>query len=125
MFDDSDLIFAYSRRQALADGMLVDASATARDAGIRYPVALTRAVWDMYVEVPPRVHAQDEAGRLWDILWALRHGIRAGQGDGPSLHYGLRVHNTNGRPELVTLKCVCGPDDDGRPCLTIMLPDQD
>jgi hypothetical protein len=125
MFNDSDLIFAYSRKQALADGVLVDASATAREAGIRYPVALTRAVWDLYVQVPPGVEAQDEAGRLWDILWTLRHGIRAAQGDGPTLHYRLHVRNTNGRPRLVTLRCACGPDDDGSPCLTIMLPDED
>ncbi|MCC7419808.1 MAG: hypothetical protein IT428_05985 [Planctomycetaceae bacterium] len=29
------------------------------------------------------------------------------------------------KPSLVTLKCVIGPDDDGKPCLTIMLPNQD
>jgi hypothetical protein len=28
-------------------------------------------------------------------------------------------------PELVTLKAVAGLDDDGRPCLTFMLPDED
>jgi hypothetical protein len=29
------------------------------------------------------------------------------------------------RPKLVHLKAVCGPDDDGTPCLTIMTPDED
>jgi hypothetical protein len=35
------LIHAYSRSQAIEDGVLIDATATAREAGIRYPVALT------------------------------------------------------------------------------------
>jgi hypothetical protein len=53
MFDQSDLIHAYSRSQAIEDGVLIDATATAREAGIRYPVALTAAVWERCVEVPP------------------------------------------------------------------------
>jgi hypothetical protein len=29
------------------------------------------------------------------------------------------------KPTLVTLKAVAGPDDDGQPCLTLMLPEED
>jgi hypothetical protein len=46
MFDNDDLIHSYSRARALADGALVDVSAVAREASIRFPVALTRAVWE-------------------------------------------------------------------------------
>ena len=63
-------IHSYSRAQALADGVLIDVSSTAREAGIRFPTAVTRAVWDGYVRVPPGVECQDEAGRLWDVLWS-------------------------------------------------------
>ncbi len=56
------VIYAYTRAQALEDGGQVDVSETAREAGIRFPVYLTRAVWNAYVEVPPGVHCQDEAG---------------------------------------------------------------
>ena len=38
-------IHVYTRAQAIADGVLVDVSDTARDAGFRVPVALTSAVW--------------------------------------------------------------------------------
>jgi hypothetical protein len=69
MFDNADLIHAYTRADALRDGVLVDVSATAREAGLQYPVALTRAVWERCVAVPPGVVCQDEAGRLWDVLW--------------------------------------------------------
>jgi hypothetical protein len=126
MFSKEDLIFAYTRAQAIADGVLVDVTATAAEAGYRYAVALTRAVWCRYVEVPPGVEGQDEAGRLWDILHMLRHAILNSDG-GHELLFSLHVRNDNRErtPPLVDLKAVCGPDDDGLPCLTIMLPDED
>lgn len=46
MFEKADYIHRYSRADALRDGVLIDVSAVAREAGIRYPVALTRAVWE-------------------------------------------------------------------------------
>jgi len=35
MFDNADLIYRYSRADALRDGVLIDVSDTAREAGIR------------------------------------------------------------------------------------------
>ena len=40
-----EVIDAYSRAQALEEGVLVDVSVLAREAGIKFPVAVTRAVW--------------------------------------------------------------------------------
>jgi hypothetical protein len=37
----------------------------------------------------------------------------------------VRNDNREGDPLLVDLKAVFGPDDDGSPCITIMLPDED
>lgn len=122
-----DLIFAYTRAQALSDEVLVDVTETAKEAGLRYPTALTRAVWDRYVEVPEGVEAQDEAGRLWDILWMLRSAILAQPEDSQTvvIEYRLYVRNDNARADLVTLKAVCGPGDDAEPVLTVMLPEED
>jgi hypothetical protein len=63
-----DVIYTYTRAQAVADGFQVEVTKTAQEAGIRFPVFLTRAVYDAYVTVPPDVTGQDEAGRLWDVL---------------------------------------------------------
>src|SRR5580700_3494074 len=71
-----DVIYTYTRRHAIADGFQVEVTKTAHEAGIRFPVFLTRAVYDAYVTVPPDVAGQDEAGRLWDVLTLLRHAIR-------------------------------------------------
>ena len=122
-----ELIFRYTRTQAMADGVLVDVSETAREAGFRIPVALTHAVWAEYVAVPEGVEGQDEAGRLWDVLWMCRFGISREQDEGSETRFQLHVRNDNrpGEPPLVTLKAHIGPGDEGEPVLTIMTPDED
>src|SRR5215471_17777299 len=69
------IIYAYTRAQAVADGVQVEVTKTAQEAGIKFPVFLTRAVYDAYVTVPPGITGQDEAGRLWDIVWMTRFAI--------------------------------------------------
>jgi hypothetical protein len=39
MFENADLIHRYSRSDAIRDGVLIEVSATAREAGIRWPVS--------------------------------------------------------------------------------------
>jgi hypothetical protein len=53
---------------------------------------------------------------------------RLGLGGGVRvLAFALHVRNDNRErsPPLVRLKAVAGPDDQGEPCLTVMLPDED
>ena len=50
-----EVIYSYTRSQAVADGVQVEVTKTAQEAGIRFPVFLTRAVYDAYVTVPPGV----------------------------------------------------------------------
>lgn len=126
MFTKNDLIFAYTRRQAIDDGVLRDVTALAKEAGFTVPVALTCAAWAEFVSVPHGVTGQDETGRLWDVLMMLRFHIGTAGGSGSELLFSLYVLNREGdEPELGELKAVCGPDDDGTPCVTIMLPDED
>lgn len=122
-----DIIYSYTRAQALADGVQVDVSTTASEAGIRFPVFLTRRVFDAYVAVPPKVEGQDEAGRLWDIVWMLRFAIQRGRPGCNRLPVALYVRNDNRAPRLVKLIAMCGPldIDDPRPAITVMMPDED
>ena len=122
------LTYTYSRAQAIADGILVDVSEMAREAGIVYPTALTCAVWERYVRVPSHVPGQDEAGRLWDILWMFRCAARAPRTDRECesiRQFGLFVRNEPGELESVSLKAICGPGDLGEPVLTIALSSED
>ena len=122
-----NVIYAYTRKQAVEDGEQVDVSTTAAEAGIRFPVFLTRRVFDAYVTVPPNVAGQDEAGRLWDIVWMLRSAIKSGRSDGDRIAYSLYVRNDNRRPRLVKLVASCGAldMDEPQPAITVMLPDED
>ena len=121
-----DVIHVYNRAQAIADGVLVDVTETAKEAGYRFSVALTRTVWSSCVEVPHGVEGQDKAGRLWDILIMLRYAVRRSKADSVIL-FQLHVRNDNRHeiPPLVELKAVCAPNDDGTACITIMEPFED
>ena len=122
-----DVIYIYTRAHAVADGFQVEVTKAAQEAGIRFPVFLTRAVYDAYVTAPPDVETQDEAGRLWDVLTLLRHAIRKSQPGQTRLPFALYVRNDNRRPRLVKLIATCGALDvnDARPALTVAMPDED
>jgi len=126
-FDDAELIYRYTRKDALADGEQIDVSEIAREAGLKFPVFLTRALWDRYVCVPAGVRCQDEKGRLWDIVWMLRCAARRTSGARMLFRLHIRNDNSDGTPPLVTLKAMCGPRDidDPQPAITVMLPDED
>ena len=121
------VIYSYTRAQAVADGFQVEVSQTAREAGITFPVFITRSVFDSFVAIPPGVTGQDEAGRLWDVLWMLRFAIHKARPGADRLPFALYVRNDNHRPRLVKLVATCGPldIDDPKPAITVMMPDED
>ena len=122
-----EVIYAYTRKQAIADGFQVEVSKTAQEAGIRFPVFITRTAFDAYVTVPPNVSGQDEAGRLWDVVWMLRFAIRKAVSGQSRLPFALYVRNDNRAAKLVKLVAMCGAldIDDPQPAITITLPDED
>ncbi len=122
-----EVLSVYTRAQAIEDGVLIDVTNLAPDlvqnAGIKLHVAMTSEVWDEYVEVPEGVIGQDWKGRLWDILYLFQ--VQARRAKASEILFQLSARNDNRRPRLVTLKAVCGPDDAGKPCVTILTPAQD
>ena len=97
----------------------------------RLPCAVRGAFWAALRLDDPNGPAmnnpghQDESGRLWDVLFLLRLAI--GRGDGSRVvPFALHVRNDNRErtPPLACLKAIAGPDD-GAPCITVMLPDED
>ena len=122
-----ELVYAYTQAQAVADGVQVEVSNVAAEAGIRFPVFLTRTVFDAFVTVPEGVTGQDEARRLWDIVWMLHFAIRKSQHRQNRLPLALYVRNDNRKPRLVKLIAFCGPlDIDGaQSAFTVMMPDED
>ena len=124
-----EVVSCYTREQAIADGVLVDVSETAREAGFGFPVAMTRAAYADCVEWTEkdsyRQTHQDESGRLWDVLWMAKLAARAG---GREILFRLRRVPRGGRGHVareVVLKAVCGPGDSAEPVITIMLTSED
>jgi hypothetical protein len=125
-WEGAEIISKYTRADAIDDGYLVDVTETAKEAGFLYPVAVTRTVWDGYV-VPDersRKYGQDEAGRLWDILWMLKYAIKKGSGS-TTLLFDVHIILQKKNKRLIKLKSICHPGDTGEPVITIMTPDED
>jgi hypothetical protein len=123
MFDECDVIYSYTRKQALEDGVLVGVTDVAKEAGFKWPVAVTSAVWAM-IENLPKNSMDSPTARLWDVLFMAYMAIRR-NGGGTELRYQLELPQAGTRKRLVTLKLVTGPGDDMEPVVTIMLPDED
>ena len=122
-----EVIDVYSRADAIEDGLLIDVSETAKEAGIVFPVAVTNTVWETYI-VPDersRKWGQSESGRLWDTVWMLRCAIKRYPSGTDTIHYSLYYIMKEKQRRLVRLKAICGPGDNGEPVITIMLPEED
>ena len=116
-----DLVYAYSRADAIRDGVLIDVSERAKRAGIRYPTACTTAVWAL-IDCLPDSETDTLAGivadaRLAAVLRGMLAAIRRGGARGTD------------RVEFGALGCLlwaqCGPGDTGEPVITIMREGED
>lgn len=128
--DFGELIHSYSRSQAIEDGVLVEVEEElAKRAGFFIPLALTYAAWASCILVPDHLKhdpLQTEAGRMADLLRVLRFNIRNRTERGQErLDFHLAVEQSEGPAEILKLKAICGPGDDIRPVLTILLRDED
>jgi len=125
MFEDADLIHRYTRAETLEDGTLVDVTDTAKKAGFRIPVALTRTAWSDCVawteEDTECVVYQDESGRLWDLLWMAINAARRNTEASRLEFKVLRVprDSRTGQPVSVPLVLDIGPGDQGEAVITI------
>jgi hypothetical protein len=126
-----ELVHSYSRAQAIEDGVLVDVTEIAREAGFRIPVALTAAAWADCVAWSDsdrtRQTSQDEAGRLWNVVWMSHLAARRAAGrDGTVVElYCVPRGGRGSQPRKTQLRMVIGPDDDAAPVITIMCLGED
>lgn len=117
-----------NREAALATGALVDVTATAKEAGFKVSVALTRAAWEDSVAWTngPGVAMQDEAGRLWDVLWmswlAARQAAKAEASVIQVAFYRVPVGGMDAVPH--ELHAWIHGGDAGEPVLTLMTAEE-
>lgn len=127
-----EMIYGYSRADALADGVLIAADLKlCQEAGIRLPVAITDHLWSIVnpdnIDTMP---GQSVTGRLWDLLWMFRIAVGSGKGHGSDrftykVVFLCRREGCPARLEEFEVLAVCGPGDSGEPVLTIMFPEDD
>ena len=115
------VIFSYTRKQAIEDGVLVDVTALAREEGFRLHTAMTATLFGEAIRLPAGakppegVKVNDDTAIRW-LLKRLRLEIaRLPEGED-------RVHFTMGE---IDLWAIVGPGDEGEPVLTVMLEGED
>ena len=129
---NNSIIFSYSRSQATLDGVLIDLTDAAKEAGIRWPLAATLAVWDKYLAWTDsdnkRQAYQDQSGRIWDMLSMLRMSIRQSNNAARQIYFKFYVISRGGKgfkARLTTLKAIVSPGDNLEPVITVMMTDED
>ena len=129
MEDDDNVIFSYTRKQAIEDGVLVDV--THRQGGelksggklFYASVVMTASVWADVNNLPMGffdVSEEDKVpGRTFDILSMARNAIHPKLLAKDNYVYTADFKVTVGTEEL-DLYIHAGPGDDGEPVFTIM-----
>ena len=137
MFEDADIIHAYTRADALDDGTLIDgrraelADVTDQHApGV--PVAMTAAVWKVIqLAVAHPLHRNDYRGVWHDILWMAQvRRAFAGSYTGEQLDAGIRrsfrvIITGTGRKKYHDMLATLGFGDDPTPVITIAFAGED
>jgi len=138
-WDDVPIISMYTRQQAIEDGVLVDVSDVAKsEYGINLPLAFTRAVWDEYITPDPRSVSwgQSIRGRLHDALFMLlpylKHVTRDQKWidkfnrDGSvTFYYKVIFIMKEKQQRTIQLKVVLSLDENYRPVVTVLKPNED
>lgn len=126
-----DPISTYTRAQAIADGVLVDLTETAKPFGFVIPFACTDTVWrtlDWPVGHKPGL-GQSTAGRVHDVLslarMAANGAAQAGRSvvDFDALIVPVNGEGTAARP--VSFRLVVSGGDKGEPVLTLLFPGEE
>ncbi|MEX2123864.1 MAG: DUF6573 family protein [Woeseia sp.] len=127
-----EIVHSYTRAQAIEDGVLIDVTETAKEAGFRWPVAVTAAVWSDCIAWNDDDNTdqgyQDQSGRLWDVLFMASYAVRTANRPDRQLQFSLQRVPRGGRSTVaqrVTLRLLAGPGDDGEPVITILQPNED
>ena len=131
-WSDAEIVFRYSRKQAMRDGVLVDCTNAdfgdlCRQLGIKVNVAMTSGAWSATIggldeELPP---GQSIEGRIWDVLYAWRYAIALSGCETDRVDFKVSVLQNDGKRKVVNLWSLIGPGDEGEPVITIMLQGED
>ena len=124
---DWNVIYSYTRAQAIEDGVLIDITADAQAHGFKVHTVVTDNLYHQYVEVPTGLDGsfgQSSAGRLHDLLTLALFAARSSKGT-DRVYFKVDFLMEPGRLEEANIIAHIGPGDHGEPVLTLMLPEDD
>ncbi|MFT3784179.1 MAG: hypothetical protein QM790_19395 [Nibricoccus sp.] len=114
-----DMLYSYSRKQAIEDGVLVDLShVDSIKQHYKYPFACTATVWSI-IESALEQPGQDISGICHDICTMSKLALKGSDDTEQVLFEVIIAGRTH------ALKLHCGPGDTPAPVLTLMLPNED
>jgi hypothetical protein len=123
------VIHSYTRSQALADGVLVDVTETAKEVGFKLPVAITEALQNRLIPTKAdQIFGQDYDGRLWGVLWLAAFTIKLANRGTDTVTFTVALQEADAQSGRLQntdlhLRAVCGPGDKGEPVITIGFPE--
>jgi len=121
-----NVVYSYSRAQAIADGVLVDVTGEAKATGFKLHTVVTDHLFHGYVEPPAGLDGEGQSvtARLHDLmvlaLFAARKAMNTDR-----VTFKVDFLMAPGRKETIEVVAHIGPGDHGEPVLTIMLPEDD
>ena len=141
MFTNDDIIFTYTTKQAVEDGVLVKLDPEiVRQTPVILPVYFTDTVWRRYVEVPDEFKGtQDLNARIGDILFMFAFQAKKCSNSHLKFKFTCQIPKSRGtltneskstisfQHREVELKAVISAQDvdDPKPAIFIMLPSED
>lgn len=103
-------VHSYTREQAIEDGVLVDFSVLAKEAGFSIPVAFTQGLMS-------DIGTDDIYGKAWDILFLAAIAARKSKGSMTTFKV------TVGKKIVDIWAIISGEGPGGAPVVTIMRPE--
>lgn len=116
-------------QRAIWEGRLVDVSDTAKEVGIRIPVAVSSALWKTYIEPEESITVgQTTNERIWNVIGLLLSTLKGEMkpfDDSSSLMVQYQVHFViNGILTMSTLKAIIRKTAERKSFIQIMLEDE-
>lgn len=119
-----EVISRYTRAEAIEDGVLFDISTLAKEAGFKYPVAISTGIYNL-IEEAVNKGGKDFQGVVLDIVTMLKLAIKKNY-SGSRCDFKVRIWSKyTGKDKLTDMYSICGPGDTAEPVITIMLPGED
>lgn len=122
-FEDAEIIHAYSRAEAIEDGVLIDVSKQAAEVGITLHTAVTPAVWAELIGNPKWEGWGTEEERLRRLLSDACNELE--KRDNGTAFFCIRMVDMGSIAGEIHLRAQRGPGDHLEPVLTVMLSHED